>query len=226
MVFSGRSVVQIAVVLALALVPYVNPMAFALVGTSAPIEWIPVPQWLAGTWRADSQTMMFSYDYRLGQTVVDQPMTIKISRQSTIGMQQDAAGRIWHYTGTPYQRRIETTSYVEQQQIDRIWVIKSSPEELSTGSVATVSRTATDDGTPIDTFREETTTTYKPLTDGLIETQFEVQDFALDGRAIRTARSICTETRIMPFKPVDRDQRGDLRAKFSQFIAQGGTTIN
>lgn len=199
-----------------------NCQSWGIIEAPTATDWIPVPPWLAGTWRAESETLIYSYDYRLARNAIEQPVTIKIERMSTIGTQQDSTGQIWHYIGAPYERVIDTMDYVERQQIEHISIIENLDNKVSTRSIAAVSRTAKADNREIDAFREETTTTYTPLADGVIETQFDIRDFDFDGSLTRSSRSFCTESRVEPFKNTDRDQRGDLRSMFKQFMAQKG----
>jgi hypothetical protein len=181
-------------------------------------DWIPVPSWLAGTWEASSEVVLYSFDYRQQVNVVGEPASVKIDRVSTVGVQRDPRGTIWHYTGVPYRRSVEAGGYIEYQDMQDLKLLRCSDDELKVQCRANVSRRNRDNGEVFDSFREDTITTYSQLQDGLIEVNFMITDFDAQNKPIHAARTVCTERRIKPFIEVNNDERGNLREKFDSFM--------
>lgn len=185
-------------------------------------DWFPVPDWLAGTWQAGSQTVLEAYDHVQGTKTIDSPTQVETARRSTIGMQQDGLGRVWYCAATPYERTVETTAFVEHQLMEKISLLSSSPNEITVDCLATVTRSAREFGATNKTFKEETITTYRPVGDGLVQASFIINDFDMDGHPLISSRAIATTSRIEPFREIDADERGDLRLKFHQFMQSHG----
>ncbi len=117
--------------------------------------WLPVPRWLAGTWQGNSQLLIYSYNYKECRNLIEEPVKIEISRSSTIGVQQDSSGQIWHYTGAPYVQTIRTPNYIEHQQINRLSLISSSAAAVTVRSESTVTHTDSANKELIDEFIEQ-----------------------------------------------------------------------
>ena len=181
-------------------------------------DWIPVPAWLAGTWEASSEVVLYSFDYRQQINVVGEPASVKIDRVSTVGTQRDSRGTIWHYTGVPYRRSVEAAGYVEYQDMQDLKLLRCSDDELKVHCRANVSRRKRDSGEVFDSFREDTITTYSQLQDGLVEVNFTITDFDAQNKPIHAARTVCTERRTKPFAEINNDDRGNLRDKFKTFM--------
>ena len=181
-------------------------------------RWIPVPAWLGGTWRANSQIVLYSYNFQLKQYVVSSPTKIPIDRISTIGAQKEDNGQLWHYTAAPYLRVIETPAYIERQWIEHVSLSKNMPNLFSLRCLASVTHFDKKTFEVLDVFNEETVTSYEPLADGVIQVTFVVNDFDFLGHQRTASRSTCTEYRIKPFERVDMDKRGNLRRLFLDFL--------
>jgi len=185
-------------------------------------NWILIPQWLAGSWQSDSEMILNDYDYSKGRTVIDTPIKVNMKRQSTIGMQRDSTGQIWYCAITPYERTIETTSFTEHQQMEKISLLKSDPTEITIYCSANITRSSKDTKQVIITFKEETVATYDPLNDGLIQVSLNIKDFDQEGQPLYSSQAICTETRTKSFTIIDKDERGDLHAQFKAFLLANG----
>lgn len=182
--------------------------------------WVPVPDWLAGTWSAKSQIILYSYDHAQKRYAVSQATKIPVNRERTIGVQRDQKGQIWHLIETPYLRIIETPNYIERQKIERVELLAQTENTLTLKSVATVTHLEKKTFEVLDAFTEETFTTYEPIGDGLTQLTFNINDYDSLGRPKYTSKSICTETRIKAFEPIDQDNRTDLRQLFLDFLRQ------
>ncbi len=182
-------------------------------------KWIMIPDWLAGTWRANSEVVMEAYDLVHNQSLLTQPKTISIERTRTIGMQRDRWGRIWHFAGVPYTRVNNAGNIVESQKIESIVFQRITNSEVVVRSTATIVHFRKDTGDASDTFREETVTTYTPVESGIIRVSFVIKDTRLeDNTPILYSEKMSLEKRIKPFTVVDYDSdRGDLKMKFKQF---------
>jgi hypothetical protein len=185
-------------------------------------QWIPIPEWLGGTWQALSETVLASYSYLRQQSTISGPVKIAIKRTSIVGAQRDRNGVLWHYVGTPYTRTIVAPDYVEYQKINRVSLLKSDVSELAISCDATVTRVDARTSEFIDKFRETTTTSYTPLAKDLIAVAFVTRDSDMDGTPIFFSRQACTEKRIKPFAIINSDERGDLGASFRAFLVKMG----
>lgn len=183
-------------------------------------QWIPVPAWLSGTWQARFQTFLDTYDFRLRKKTLEEPATLHIHRERTIGAQLDESGQIWHYVGAPYVRTSETESYTESQTITRVSVLSSDSTQVKLCTVGEVTRISKPDGDEVDRFYEKTVVTYSPLNEGVIKVDLTITDFDINGHALRQAQSVCVERRVKPFLVIDRDERGELREKFLRFLTE------
>lgn len=182
------------------------------------VSWLPVPDWLAGTWQAKSQTVFSSYNFQLQRQVIDSPVIIPINRTSTIGVQRDGIGRIWHYVGQPYPRVSETPAFVEYQQIKQVSVLSTSDDEVAIETLAIVGHIDKNSKQVLDEFQEDTITHYTPVKEGLIHVTFTVTDYDMMGRLRSSSKSACDETRIKTFSPVDQDDRGNLREMLNNYL--------
>ncbi len=223
----GKSIKILVALAALAL--FFSLDASAMIGSSNQAiaqnnQWIPVPAWLAGTWQTRFQTFLETYDCKTGQQLLNEPTSLPVARQRTIGAQQDATGQIWHYAATPYVRNVETEAYFESQTIQKLSVLHSHSNLVSLNTLGVVSRWSRETQEKLDSFYESTVATYIPLNAGVIKTDLNVTDYDLDGKPLRASHSVCVERCIKPFVVIDRDERGDLREKFLRFLAERNAT--
>lgn len=203
-------------------VPHTMPQTMPNAKTpSSSVQWIPVPEWLGGTWWASSQVILYSYNYRTQQPTVKEPIILKISRVSTIGMQKDTLGNIWHYTGAPYHRVTETDSYTEFHEIESTELQRTGTPEVRILTRSKVTRCAKENSQLLDTFMELTTISYVPLQSGLVQVSFLISDFDLDGKPLFLTRAVSIEKRVKPFQVININERGDLRLKFQEFMSGG-----
>lgn len=185
-------------------------------------QWILIPDWLAGTWRARSELILSSFDYEHGRSVIDSPVKLSISRVSVLGAQKDSRGGMWHYIGVPFTRSIKTDSFSEYQKVEQISLLESSSDKLTVSTMAMVTRIDKGGRETLEVFREETATTYTPLKDGLIQVTFSTKDFDLQGRPTFASIETCLEKRISGFHEIDQDENGNLRELFRQFLSDNG----
>ncbi len=183
-------------------------------------QWIPIPAWLAGTWQAKDQTFLDSYDCRTGRHLLEQPTTLQINRIRMIGTQQDDTGRIWHYAATPYVREIEAQTHLERQIIDQLVLLRSESNQVIFCTTGRVTRWSKGTKELLDYFYERTVVAYTPVDENTMKSELVVTDFDPDKQPLHSSHSVCLEQRVKPFAVIDRDERGDLRSKFLQFLSQ------
>lgn len=199
------------------LLPKGTPTPFIAPRNHTP-KWVAIPSWLAGTWQAREQTIYQAYSYVENRQTVTRPIVVRINRVSRLGVQRDTSGQIWHYTGSPYLRVINTPSYIERQHIERIEVLEVLPGEYSVQSTAVVTHIDKKSNELVEVFKEVTTTRYKPLGTDFMEVSFDVLDFSAGGMPLRSSYSACIEWRIKPFRTVNSDERGNLSRLFKEFL--------
>jgi len=185
-------------------------------------QWIPLPEWLGGTWQARYQTLLSGRNHRTQVDLIKEPVTIAVNRISTRGLQRDSSGQIWQYTGAPFIRTIELSDYIERQTLYDIVLLSTSPNLVKTRSLAIVTRNDKNSNKTLDIFVEITTTTYQAIRDGLIQVTYAVEAYDLNDRPRSTYKSTCTETRIMPYQTIDKDERGNLQELFIEFQKHNG----
>lgn len=186
------------------------------------LQWLPIPDWLAGRWHATSQVLIYSYSYKQHDFVLDEPMQISIDRTSTIGTQRDNASGIWHYAGTPYYRTVKTQQYIENQQIQEVSLLEGTSTSVILKTNAMVSHCDLRTGDVFDVFNEQTFTKYEPLDRDRIQVSFFVTDYELTGNPRNASRSLCIEKRARQFQNIDSDERGDLKRSFQDFLRSSG----
>ena len=184
-------------------------------------QWIPVPEWLAGTWQAHEQVLLASMNLQTGESLPALPQKIQINRISKIGTQTDRKGGIWH-AGAPYQRTIYAGTFTEIQNIESISLIESLPNALIVKTTASVIRIANEDKAIIDKFKEETLTAYTPVRSDIVLSDLTIKDTEIDGRARFLTRAMRAEKRIEPYQISDCDERGNLRKMFSTYLLLSG----
>jgi hypothetical protein len=181
-------------------------------------QWVLIPDWLAGVWQAESEIILESYDYQKACHTIASPVRIKINRISTIGMQRDKHGRIWHYAGTPYHRIIMTKMFKEIQEIEKVELVKVSPAEIEMKFRAKVIRLHLKTNELLGTFIEETETTYKTISDGLNYVTFVISDFNISGQPIYSSKAACIEKRKKVFKVINEKDDENLDLKFREYM--------
>lgn len=209
------------------------PCAYATIGrspgTSAQAEadtrsnqcvndWIPVPAWLAGTWRGKLHTFVERYDHRTKEQTFEQPPPLN-SQRRTIGMQQDNSGQIWHYVSSR-ARKLPWGAFIDYQNVLFRGVVVETEKAVRIRTVATVRRISNQTNQCVDAFEREIITTYVLLDDGVIKVTLETKDLDVTRQPTVTARSIRVEKRVCPFERIDLKGNESLRAKFLQFMVK------
>lgn len=183
--------------------------------------WMLVPQWLAGTWQANSEMVLQVYDYKQQTDILGEPVTLKIQRQSVIGMQADKFGRLWHCAGVPYIRSIEIGPYLERHEMVSVVPTECTDTKVVVTCVSFVTRIDRSSGDLLSVFKEHTVTTYSPIREGLIQVTFVINDYDMKNRPIFWSKKVCTEKRIKPFQIVNNDpDRGELKLSFRRFLLE------
>lgn len=180
-------------------------------------EWLPVPQWLAGTWRGKLQTYTTVRDLRTGERTVEEPIAQLNAQQRIIGMQQDERGQIWHYVNTR-ARKSQTDNYIDYKNVLRRIVIAETDGVIRIRTLATIRRICKATNQCIEAFEQEITSTYVLLKDGLIKVELVIKDFDATGNPISSATNVRVEKRVCPFARIDLKDNENLRIKFLRFV--------
>ena len=185
--------------------------------TSNTDEWVPIPDWLSGTWYASNEVLLYAYDHQNQRRCLEEPVTINSSKLTTFGSQRTRDGVVWHFIGTPHVRTRKTDSYNEFQQIEKVNILKRGANKLVVRCLATVTRVNRMNSTWFDRFTQETVATYIPVESDLIMVTFAVCNSDQMGKPLRSAVNICMEKKVKGFVSVNADDRGNLKAKFEKF---------
>ncbi len=186
-------------------------------------NWIPVPSWLAGTWRGKLQTFIERYDHRTQKKTLEQPPPLN-SQQRIVGMQMDNSGQIWHYVSS-HAQKIPCGAYIDYQNILSRAVVVETEKAVRIRTFATVRRISAQSNQCVDAFEREIISTYVLLNDGVIKITLETKDLDAMRQPIIITRSIRVERRLCPFERIDLKGNENLRAKFLQFMSDQ-TTVN
>lgn len=159
-----------------------------------------VPRWLAGTWKSSCETVVHVFDYTTGQSMTSEPFVVKAQRIHSIGNLMDKNGNIWHRTTIPYTRMVEGDGFTEYQFIDDLRLVSAGSDYLSVQTHSQVSRITNDSMAPGIFFNESTLATYRNLKDGIMQVEFAIEDFDMDGKPVCSSRKICVERRVDRFR--------------------------
>ncbi|HMP54554.1 MAG TPA: hypothetical protein PKD05_23605, partial [Candidatus Melainabacteria bacterium] len=66
-----------------------------ILSTPSNLQWYRIPEWLAGKWRRQQETIVSTRDFQTGQ-VSNSRRAIRSEQIADFGVQRDAAGDIWN----------------------------------------------------------------------------------------------------------------------------------
>jgi hypothetical protein len=193
----------------------------ALLKGSPPIDgWYWIPDWLAGDWRRDEETIVSSYDYRT-QDENNEPHTIVATEIAQFGVQRDRFGGIWHC-------RLAANGMADCGDYFSVALVQSQePEVVSQDKVIikdvfTELHVNKETNAIIYAAQAESLTRYRPERDGVLNSKVSVKFFDQSGMALKGQRNQSFVVLTKPFVPVDSYKGMDLRSLFKQFLISNG----
>lgn len=188
--------------------------------TSKREKWYMIPDWFAGEWLRDQETVISTYYFDSHQQV-NEPKTIALHETAEFGEQRDRAGNIWHYRlaskGVAERDSTLSVAIVESQEplevTDKKVVMRDVFVELQVNkSTMTI----------MESNQAESITTYTPWNDGLIRTFVSVKFFQEDGSPKALQKNVSFEKRTKPFAVLNEWKGQNLRQSFIDFLHCAG----
>lgn len=188
--------------------------------TADDVGWYQIPDWLAGKWLRDEETILSTYffDTKIQQ---NEPRTIAEREIADFGFQRDRQGKIWHYRlaskGVSDCGSYLAVAFVQSQEplhvADDLVVIRDVFVEMQVNKETNVI---------MHSSQAESITKYRPLRDGLIKTSMSVKVFNEDGTPYTVQRNIASDKRLESFKATDSFREQNLRKSFADFLHATG----
>lgn len=178
--------------------------------------WYWIPDWLAGDWRRDEETVVSSFDYRT-QDENNQPHTIAATEIAQFGVQRDRFGGVWHC-------RLATNGMADCGDYFSVALVQSqepqvvSQDKVIIKDVFTELHVNKETNAIIYAAQAESLTRYRPARDGVLDTKTSVKFFDQSGMALKGQRNQSFDVRTKPFVPLDSYKGMDLRSLFKQFL--------
>jgi hypothetical protein len=190
--------------------------------TAPPVvdDWYWIPNWLAGDWRRDEETVVSSHSYETGEDN-NQPHTMAVTEKAQFGVQRDKFGGIWHC-------RLATAgvadlgSYLSIALVQTQEPVVVSESKVVIRDVFTELHVIADTRVIIWSAQAESLTRYEPLPNGAIKTSTSIKFF--DERGMPTIKQLnqSVETRTKQFVPTDTYKGRDLHELFKQYLVSHG----
>lgn len=182
--------------------------------------WYQIPDWLAGKWLRDQETILSTYffDSKVQQ---NEPRTIAEREIADFGFQRDKTGKVWHYRlaskGVSDCGSYLAIAFVQSQEplhvSDDVVVIRDVFVEVQVNKETNII---------LHSSQAESITKYRPVRDGLIQTSMSVKVFKEDGTPYTVQRNTAFDKRIESFKTTDVFKDQNLRKSFSEFLHATG----
>lgn len=193
----------------------------AFLKAAPPIDgWYWIPDWLAGDWRRDEETVVSSYDYRT-RNENNEPHTIAATEIAQFGVQRDRFGGVWHCrlaaNGMADCGDYFSVALVQSQQPEVV-----SQDKVIIKDVFTELHVNKETNAIIYAAQAESLTRYRPQRDGVLDTKTSVKFFDQSGTALKGQRNQSFDVRMKAFVPLDSYKGIDLRSQFKQFLISNG----
>lgn len=182
--------------------------------------WYQIPDWLAGKWLRDQETILSTYffDSKVQQ---NEPRTIAEREIADFGFQRDKTGKVWHYRlaskGVSDCGSYLAIAFVQSQEplhvADDVVVVRDVFVEVQVNKETNLI---------LHSSQAESITKYRPVRDGLIKTSMSVKVFKEDGTPYTVQRNTAFDKRMESFKTTDVFKEQNLRKNFSEFLHSAG----
>ena len=186
--------------------------------------WVRVPSWLAGIWQVNEETAVYRENFPTGQKS-SESYTFSARSQFTYGKQQDKRGQIWHYIGVPYTSTTQLSNKIEYHHVIAKDITQQGDDVATVSTKAQVIRASQTTNEILETYQQESLTTYTKLTDGTIRLDSSNKVFDADGNPVSLTNNRATIHRTRPFSIVNFENGKNLKELFAQFLIAQGMTI-
>ncbi|MBX3075962.1 hypothetical protein KF913_18785 [Candidatus Obscuribacterales bacterium] len=186
-------------------------------------EWIRIPHWMSGTWRLNRETAVLRKDFKKNVTDT-KPYSYNARHDFQYGMQQDRAGDVWHFIGTPYHSKTSMTEFDEYHLVKSKVFNRSDEQAVTFTTLMTVVRT--EYGHQIkESFQSESITSYSPDGEpGYVKLFGSTKSFDASGNALKQTDNVARIKQLKPFSEVRTYHGQDMRERFREFLIARGLT--
>ncbi|MBX9669529.1 MAG: hypothetical protein K2X93_18040 [Candidatus Obscuribacterales bacterium] len=191
-----------------------------LLDDTVSLLWYPIPSWLAGTWKRNTETTVFTHDYASGYSN-RQTRTFMSEQTADFGVQKDKKGVIWNCNlanrGVSDRGSYRSVAIVKSKE-----PLKSSEGEVIFREVFTVVHVVKESNLIVDSFLIESLTRHRPLMDGSLKTEMSVKVYNPSGTPRQVQENVAHELPIKRFVLLDRYKDKNLKAEFADFLRTKG----
>ncbi len=196
--------------------------------TSTTIQWFNIPEWLAGAWALQNQslTRLYKQDLKTGEKT-SAPYEFKAERASIVlGHQTDKLGGIWHCAAVPYNRE---TYYPQSDETEKTIVVLIKPIKINKDKAVIEYRSKRvrvnkKTGKIVKCTQDESLQTYTRMDRNRIKCSGVIKQFDQDGNAIAIYHVAGVSDQIQPFTPVAELRGNDLVTLFREYLTMQGLT--
>src|SRR5579883_512435 len=180
--------------------------------------WIPIPNWLAGTWQFKNETVTHMHVFDETK-YPPTPFVLKNEFQKVYGYQKDKTGQVWDYLKAPYAYTCKLNDgYLGYNRIELLEVLQNDPEEHLRHLIGPDAVVDPESQTILLTNQKECFNRLKQFGDDVIVIQGSTKVFDMDGKPKVLKISNMAGTRVKPFEPVDEKDGDNLKQLFADYL--------
>ncbi|MCC6978678.1 MAG: hypothetical protein IT343_10175 [Candidatus Melainabacteria bacterium] len=180
--------------------------------------WIRIPEWLAGTWFADTETATLRQDLVSNRASAQTPFNFKAKSRFSYGTQRDGRGGIWHYLKLPYTSATDFPEFVEYHQVLSKDFTNQSEQAVSFRSMVAAARVQRASKEIVEAFQQESVTNYEPVQDDIIKMVASTRRFDVAGKPQMQADNEARIHRVGKFTPIAKEGDVDLQKSLYDFL--------
>lgn len=183
------------------------------------LDWYRIPYWLAGKWRRDIETSLFTYKYA-SKSGTRENRSFQSQQQADFGLQRDRIGGIWD-ANLSSRGVSDLGDYLAIAAVVERKPVKLTANEIVFREEFTVVHVNKSNAVIIDSFRMESLTKYR-LLNGTVYTTASVKAYNADGTPRQLQKNVAQERKVQPFVVVDKYKGRDIHSEFIEFLNESG----
>ena len=180
------------------------------------LQWYRIPEWMAGKWRRQQETIVSTRDFQTGQVSFPRK-AIRSEQIADFGVQRDAKGAIWN-CNLSMKGVSDRGSYRSVALVRKQVPVVSEPSRLVLQEEFVVLHVMHGTGAIMESYIVESLTQYRPVKRGLLETSMSVKIYQADGSPKNQQENVAFDRLITPFTSVDKYKGLNVRADFDNFL--------
>jgi len=180
--------------------------------------WIRIPEWLAGTWFADSETATLRQDLVNNRSSAQTPFNFKAKSRFSYGTQRDGRGGIWHYLKLPYTSATDFPEFVEYHQVLSKDFTNQSEQAVSFRSMVAAARVQRSSSEIVEAFQQESVTNYEPVQEGVLKMVASTRRYDVNGKPQMQADNEAKIHRVGNFTPIAKEGNIDMQQSLYEFL--------